>query len=55
MYEGVMESSWGLAVWEAIGEGAASVAVDSSGLKGLCKGIEAWDYEESSWEAIGEA
>jgi hypothetical protein len=33
--------------WKAIGEGAASVAIDSPGLKGSCKGIEAWHHEES--------
>jgi hypothetical protein len=33
--------------WKAIGEGAAPVAVESPGLKGSCKGVEAWHYEES--------
>jgi hypothetical protein len=33
--------------WKAIGEGAASVAIDGPGLKGLCKGVEAWHHEES--------
>jgi hypothetical protein len=33
--------------WKAIGEGAASVAIDGPGLKGSCKGVEAWDHEES--------
>jgi hypothetical protein len=33
--------------WKAIGEGTASVEVDGSGLKGSCKGFEAWHYEES--------
>ena len=32
--------------WKAIGEGAASVAV-VPGLKGSCKGVEAWHHEES--------
>ena len=27
--------------WKAIGEGAASVAIDGPGLKGSCKGVEA--------------
>jgi hypothetical protein len=27
--------------WKAIGEGAASVAIDGPGLKGSCKGFEA--------------
>jgi hypothetical protein len=31
--------------WKAIGEGAASVAIDGLGLKGSCKG--AWHHEES--------
>jgi hypothetical protein len=34
-------------LWKAIGEGAASVAVDSPGLKGSCKGVESWHHEES--------
>jgi hypothetical protein len=29
------------------GEGAASVVVDSPGLKGLWKGFDAWHHEES--------
>ena len=33
--------------WKAIGEGAAAVAMDSSGLKGSYKGVEAWRHEES--------
>jgi hypothetical protein len=33
--------------WKAIGEGAASVAIDGPGLKGSCKGVEAWHHEES--------
>ena len=40
---------------KAIGEGAASVAVDSPGLKGSCKGVEAWHHKESLKEAIVEA
>jgi hypothetical protein len=32
--------------WKAIGEGAASVATDGPGLKGSCKGVEAWHHEE---------
>ena len=40
---------------KAIGEGAASVAVDDPGLKGLCKESEAWHHEEGLWEAISEA
>jgi len=40
---------------KAIGGGTASVAVDSLGLKGSCKGVEAWHHEESLGEAIGEA
>ena len=31
----------------AIGEGAASVAVEGQGLKGSCKGFEVWNHEES--------
>ena len=31
---------------KAIGEGVASVAIDGPGLKGLCKGVEAWHHEE---------
>jgi hypothetical protein len=30
---------------KAIGEGAASVAVEGPGLKGSCKGIEPWHHE----------
>jgi hypothetical protein len=33
--------------WKAIGEGAASVAIDGPGLKGSCKEVEAWHHEES--------
>ena len=33
--------------WKAIGEGAASVAIDGPGLKGACQGVEAWHHEES--------
>jgi hypothetical protein len=33
--------------WKAIGEGAASVAIDGPGLKSSCKGVEAWHHEES--------
>jgi hypothetical protein len=33
--------------WKAIGEGAASVAIDDPGLKGSYKGVEAWHHEES--------
>jgi hypothetical protein len=33
--------------WKAIGEGAASVAIDGPGLKGSFKGFEAWHHEES--------
>ena len=32
---------------EAIGEGAASVAIVGPGLKGSCKGVEAWYHEKS--------
>ena len=32
---------------KAIGEGVASVAIDGPGLKGSCKGVEAWHHEES--------
>ena len=32
---------------KAIGEGAASVAIDGPGLKESCKGVEAWHHEES--------
>ena len=31
--------------WKAIGEGAASVAIDGPELKGSCKGVEAWHHE----------
>ena len=41
--------------WKAIGEGAASVAVDGPRLKGLYKRFEAWHHEERLWKAIGEA
>jgi hypothetical protein len=53
-----MQSSWDLVLWEAmeaIGESAASVAVDVPGLKGSYKGVEVWHHEESLWEALGEA
>jgi hypothetical protein len=33
--------------WKGIGEVAASVAIDGPGLKGSCKGFEAWHQEES--------
>ena len=33
--------------WKAIGESAASVAIYGPGLKGSCKGVEAWHHEES--------
>jgi hypothetical protein len=32
---------------KAIGEGAASVAIEVPGLKVSCKGVEAWHHEES--------
>ena len=32
---------------KAIGEGAASVAIDGPGLKGPCKVAEAWYHEEN--------
>ena len=32
--------------WKAIGDGAASVAIEGPGLKGSCEGIEAWLHEE---------
>ena len=32
---------------EAIGEGAASVAVEGPGLKGSCGEVEPWHHEES--------
>jgi hypothetical protein len=41
--------------WKAIGEGAAAVAMDSSGLKGSYKGVEAWRHEKSLRETIVEA
>jgi hypothetical protein len=60
-FEG-MKVSWKVAQawhWErprkAINEGTASITVDSLGLKGSCKGFEAWHHEESLSEAIGEA
>ena len=60
-FEG-MKGSWRAAEawyykrpWEAIGEGAASVAINGTGLKGSCKRVVAWHHEESLWEAIGEA
>ena len=33
--------------WKAIGVDAASVSIDDPGLKGSCKGVEAWHNEES--------
>ena len=33
--------------WKAIGEGAASISINGPGLKGSCKGVEAWYHEES--------
>ena len=33
--------------WNAIGEGAASVAIDGPEQKGSCKGVEAWHRDES--------
>jgi hypothetical protein len=33
--------------WKAIGEGAASVAIDDTGLKGSCKEVDTWPHEES--------
>jgi hypothetical protein len=52
-FEG-MEGSWRTAeAWhcerpeKAIGEVAASVAVDSPGWKGSCKEVEAWYHAES--------
>jgi hypothetical protein len=52
-FEG-MKGSWRAAEawhwerpWKAIGEDAASVAADGPGLKGTCKGVEAWCHEES--------
>jgi hypothetical protein len=59
-FEG-MKGSWRAAEaqdcerpWKAIGKGAFLVAIDSPGLKGSCKGDEAWHHEESLWEAFGE-
>jgi hypothetical protein len=40
---------------KAIGEGAASVAIDGPGLKGSCKVAEAWYHEENLGEVIGKA
>ena len=40
---------------KAIGEGAASVAVDNPGLKGSYKEFEICHHEESLGEVIGEA
>ena len=37
---------------EAIGEGAASVAVNGPVLKELCKEVETWHRKGSLWEAI---
>ena len=52
-FEG-MKESWRAAEaqhyerpWEAIGVGATPVAIDGSGLKGSCKGVEAWHHEEN--------
>ena len=49
-----MKGSWRAAkAWnferpgKAIGVGAASVAVEGSGLKGSCKGFEPWHYKGS--------
>lgn len=33
--------------WKAIGEGAASVAIDGLGLKGSCKEGKAWHHGQS--------
>jgi hypothetical protein len=44
-HEGVMKSSE--RPWKAIGEGAASVAVDGPGLKRSFERFEAWHQEES--------
>jgi hypothetical protein len=33
--------------WKAVGEGAASVAIDGPGLKRSCKGAVAWHHEGS--------
>jgi hypothetical protein len=33
--------------WKVIGEGTAWVAINGPGLKGSCKGVEAWHHEES--------
>ena len=41
--------------WKDIGEDVGSVAIDGEGLKGSCKGVEAWHHEESQWDATGEA
>jgi hypothetical protein len=52
-FEGMKVSGRAAKAWncerpcKVIGEGAASVAVDNPGLKGLCKGFEAWHFEES--------
>lgn len=35
---------------EAIGEGAASVALEAPGLKVSCREVEAWHHEESPGE-----
>ena len=48
-FEG-MKGSWrateaGERLGKAIGEGAVLVAVDGPGLKGSCKGVEAWHHE----------
>ena len=52
-FEGMKESRREDKAWhfkkpgKAIGEGVASVAIDGPGLKGSCKGFEAWHHEES--------
>ena len=51
-FEGMKESWRAAEAWhcerprEAMGEGAASVAVDGLGLKGSYKEFEAWQHEE---------
>jgi hypothetical protein len=55
-FEG-MKGSWreteALALREAIkGEGTASVAVDGPGLKGSCKGFEAWPQMKRAYEQL---
>jgi hypothetical protein len=53
-FEGTRYGSWRVTgAWhceikgEAVGKGAASVAVEGPDLKGLCKETEAWHLEES--------